>query len=205
MLGSAGLGTIGLGRSRVRRGNVLLSLAAGTYTLSGQSVGLGRRITVEPAADAYALTGRAVNMYLIGASPPAFDIVDGGWTTDSGGTDLYAAIDEVTADDNDFIQSPTLDLGESATAEVGIQDMADPQANFGHRVRARFRKANVSGSRPIDFTIRLKEGATVVAEWTYPAVSTDWVAVDEELTTAEADSITDYGDLSFEFVAEGVA
>lgn len=205
MLGSSGLGTIGLGRSRVRRGNVLITADAGTYALTGQDIGLGRRITVGATAASYTASGQPLNMYLIGSSPPAFDISDGLWTNQDGLTELFSALDERTADDNDFIRSPTLDLGESNACEVGIEDMKDPEASFGHRIRARFRKETVSGNRPMALTIRVKEGATVIASWTYPNVSTSWVTVDEELTASQANAITDYGNLSFEFLAEGTA
>jgi hypothetical protein len=46
---------------------------------------------------------------------PIADISDGGWTTDTGGTSLYEAIDELTQNDADYVRSaenPTDDVME---------------------------------------------------------------------------------------------
>lgn len=81
--------------------------------------------------------------------------------------------------------------------------MTDPQSSTGHIIRWRRRKQPASGSNDVNLTVRLLQGSTQItsqADNTIPSTFTD---ASYTLSTAEADSITDYSNLRLEFVASG--
>lgn len=85
---------------------------------------------------------------------PTSDIAINGWTTNADGTtNLYATIDEVSADDADFIQSPVGPV----IAQFYEADLPTPgetpTVDTGHVVRYRYRKPGASD--PINLTARL--------------------------------------------------
>lgn len=202
MLGSAGLGTVALGRSRVRRGNVRLVAEPGAVVVTGQDVGLYRRYTLVASPGAVTVTGRNVDLYLIGISPPVAVISAGGWTDQDGTTaGLVDAVDEFAADDSDFIASMALDAGESDTIIFKLQDMADPQALFGHRMAFRFRKQLVSGNRSASLTVALLHGTDVVATTTASDIGTSFLSAELELSPAQIEMIEAYDNLFLRLTA----
>jgi hypothetical protein len=114
---------------------------------------------------------------------PTSDIATGTWQA-STGSDLYAMVDETTADDSDLIYT----MSASDTAELKFGTLTDPETNTGHVVRYRGKGA---------FTARLKEGSTTIASWSENLGSL--TTVEHALTTTQADSITDYTDLRVSF------
>ena len=88
---------------------------------------------------------------------PIQDIVVGGWTTQAGsGSGLYGMIDEVIADDADYIQSPAGPIS-SQYYETKLEfPEDDPSVNTGHIVHYRYKK-NVAGGN-IDLVAELLEG-----------------------------------------------
>lgn len=202
MFGSAGFGTVGFGRSRVRRGNVTLVASPGAVVVTGQPVGLYRRYTLVAEPGAVTVTGRNVDLYLVGISPPVAVISAGGWTDQDGTTTgLVDAIDEFAADDADFIASMALDAGESDEITFKLQDMADPQALFGHRMAFRFRKQLVSGNRQASLTVALLYGTDVVATTVANDIGTDWVSAELELSSAQIEEIETYDNLFLRLTA----
>lgn len=128
---------------------------------------------------------------------PTTDITDGGWTTDTGGTALAAAIDETVASDADYIQSSADPSGDIVRVKLG--SLTDPASSTGHVVRYRIDK---SGTGMLDLTVRLVQGvSTVIAEWTHANVAAGPTDVAQTLTGPQTDAITDYTDLSLEWEA----
>lgn len=125
---------------------------------------------------------------------PIADISDGSWTTDSGGTSLFAAIDEATASDADYIQSSG-DASDDAV-EVALSAISDPGIiDTGHILRWRMSK---DGPATMHATVQLVEGSTVRAERVYfdiPDTATDYSFTLTTGQIGEATAISDYGNL----------
>lgn len=137
---------------------------------------------------------------------PSSDAHIGNFTDDAGGTtNIFQAIDEATANDADFIQSPA-----SPSSEVyacGLSSITDPVSSSGHAMRMRTR-ADQDGQESIDFTQEMRQGyvseasqGTLIASQSRNGVmSTTWTTTVYNLSAAEADAITDYADLFFRFI-----
>lgn len=120
---------------------------------------------------------------------PASDISTGSWST----APLYAAIDEASASDSDFIQSGNARLGDD-TCEISLGAVSDPQAASGQVVRLRA-KFYTNNSRTVEVQFGLYQGATLIATSTTGNLTTSFAAYSYTLSEAEADAITDYADL----------
>lgn len=128
---------------------------------------------------------------------PTADVSNDNWTTDTGATtNLYEAIDEVSANDADYIQSsPSPTDWEEYQTRLG--DLLDPGLTTGHAIRVRFQKSATGGDR-IDLRIRLyrADGVTVITETGYAdidALQTFEFALSEP--NADAIPYADYPDL----------
>lgn len=131
---------------------------------------------------------------------PSYDVTTGTWIfPGSGGAPLYQAIDEITRDDNDFIQSANTPIND--LCEIGFSAVTDPQSDEDHWVRYTYRKEATAG-RTIDIYVYLVQGTTVIASWTHLDVpGPTWTQANQPLTQVQAASITDYSDLRLRFVA----
>lgn len=127
---------------------------------------------------------------------PDADVSLGGWSNPS-----WSTIDEVTYSDADKTVSPTAPA--NATLEVGLSDVEDPQVSTGHTVRFRYQKS-AAGGATINLYVRLLQGVTEIAAWTYNNIANGWVDGSEVLTAPQADAITDYTNLRLEFKANQV-
>lgn len=121
---------------------------------------------------------------------PMSDLSAGPWTP-STGTSLAAMLDESSADDSDYITA-----SEAGTCEININPVTDPGTSSGQVVRYRCWSDSGSG-----LTVRLKQRSTLIAEWTHASLPTAPTTYTQALTALQADAITDYAALSFEFVA----
>lgn len=135
---------------------------------------------------------------------PDEDVTKGNWDDSNGNNNdiLYDDIDEVTPDDNDYIESP--DDPSSEECEIGLGSLTDPESSSGHYVRYRWQAPESGGGQPasIDFTVKLMEGATQRASWLLqPDPPTTWATTEQTLTAEEANSITDYANLRLRFLA----
>ncbi len=130
-----------------------------------------------------------------------------GWEEDDGtAVAIYDQIDEVVADDGDYIRSPLI-----PTADVYVTKLTaieDPLASTGHIVRVR-RAKSAAGGDTIVLTVQLRQGyvnegspGTLIAT-PMNAVTIDevWTTSEYTLSAAEADAITAYGDLYLRYVA----
>ena len=132
---------------------------------------------------------------------PDSDVSIGAWSDEGGGTtSIFQSIDEArnAISDADFIQSEVVPA--TSVYEAGLENISDPQVSNSHYIRYRYRR-DVSSSHALDLTVRLKQGAGTIATWVHTSISTSYVTVTQELSTSEADSITDYNDLRLEFEA----
>lgn len=122
---------------------------------------------------------------------PMADIRAGAWLPSSG-SKLYAMTYAPSVNNTDFIYTTTPNV----PAEVRLNPVQDPGTNTGQVVR--YQAWSMSGTGII---VRLKQGSTVIAEWPHAALPTSPTVHVQILSTLECDSITDYTDLRFEFVA----
>lgn len=137
---------------------------------------------------------------------PSADSVDGTWRTEAGDTTLAASIDETTASDSDYIVSPS--DPQDAGCRVKLAAGTDPVSSTGHVVHWRLQK-DAAGGSTVGATVKLYQGGgdvqgagTLIATFTRSNISETWTTFNETLSGAEADSITNYGDLYLEFFAD---
>lgn len=127
---------------------------------------------------------------------PTSDIASGGWQPSSGG-DLYAMLDEASADDGDYIYSP--DNPTTEQFEVKLSTITDPAVSTGHTIKVRLQAID----QDTQFDLDLVEGSTVLDSWTEAVtVAAGVVQRERTLSGAVADSITDYSDLRVRGVAK---
>ena len=120
---------------------------------------------------------------------PTSDVSAGGWTA-STGTDLFAMLDETSANDSDYITTTT-----ASTCEVALGGLSDPALSTGHIVR--YRISATDGG----IIVRLREGSTTIASWTHNPAPASLTTYAQTLTGGEADSITNYAALKLQFEA----
>ena len=109
-----------------------------------------------------------------------------------GAPTLHEAVDEVTANTSDYITSANT----NEEAHLGLGGVTDPNSSSSHIMRAR-----VNGQERAGQTVQIRlyenSGGTLIA--TFPiatAARRAWEDFSYTLSGAEADSITDYSDLS---------
>jgi len=128
---------------------------------------------------------------------PNADVSAGNWTP-STGSDLYAMIDEASPNDSDFI-SVDDSGGSTETCQVDLSSVTDPVASNLHVVTVRASEA--SGMSVITLDVTLKQGATTIASNTFSTLTGSATDYTFTLSSAEANSITNYGALSLVFAA----
>ena len=136
---------------------------------------------------------------------PSADTVRTGWTDQAGGTSsVFTTIDEVVADDSDFIR--TAAPPGANEYETLLTAVTDPAVSTGHVMRWRRGKVGLAlgGAATINLTVRLLQGAGQIVSRSDPAIPEAFTDTSYTLTAGEADSITDYADLRLEFVAAQV-
>lgn len=131
---------------------------------------------------------------------PVADLTVGSWLNELGGTPLYTSIDEVSANDADYITSEN--NPSTSIARTTLEAGNDPLTSTGHIVLYRYRK---TGSGFVELTVSLRQNTTVIANGTTHSPTTSWADGSFTLTAGQANSITDYSDLNLQFVANKVA
>lgn len=122
-----------------------------------------------------------------------------GTFTSSHPGEIHLTVDETTPDDGDFFRnSPGTDG--TASCELGLSSVTDPQQSTGHILKIRGYRDVVN----TPMTINLREGsftrATLSCEFLINAATYTYT-----LTASEANSITNYGNLSVEIIKESTA
>lgn len=131
---------------------------------------------------------------------PDADTTVGVWTNEAAATtNLFASINEVTANDTTFVQSDT-----SATSgeiyQTTLSNVTDPLTSSNHILRWRYAKSSSAG-RTIAITLYLLQGASLIISRTFTNIGSTYVQDNYILTAAEANSITDYSDLNIRLSA----
>lgn len=137
-----------------------------------------------------------------GTFDPQFGRPDG--LSGSSGTwsGTFADINEVVPNDATFLASPS---GPSSTTfyEVSLSDIEPPGVRTGITVRYHYAKSGDNGGQPINLTVELRQGSTVVASQAHtniPGVSgSGWQQGSFTLTEAQANAITNFNDLRLRF------
>jgi len=117
------------------------------------------------------------------------------WTDDGGGTtNIYQAVDEVSQDDLDYIES--VGGGQPQRYEMGLSSVTDPVSSIDHVVRFTYGK-DTGGGRTFTLDVELFQGGTLIASKQILNIDTTGFTNDSfTLTGTEADNITDYSALS---------
>ncbi len=134
---------------------------------------------------------------------PDSDVSTGGWEPQgsSAETTLWESLDEVSANDGvDYIEA--LD-GENITCEVGLSDVTDPGGNTGYFIRFRMQGTGTGG--PERCTVELHDASGLIASTGNRTSRGAWGDQSYELTTGEADSITDFDVLSLKIISSNLA
>ncbi len=139
---------------------------------------------------------------------PSADTNNPGSFTDQGGgsTNIYQGIDETAYSDTDYIRSPV--APSSSVYVTKLSSVEDPLSSTNHTVRYRYAKDAASGAQ-INLTIELRQGyvseaspGTLIATVaTLSNIGEAWTAGSYTLSGAEADAISNYGDLYLRFIA----
>jgi hypothetical protein len=126
---------------------------------------------------------------------PDADVTDGTWTTESGGSNLFASIDEQVASDTDYIQSAVTPVNDECEVSLG-----NPPGPIIAPFKVRYRYKKTIGQQ-INLVVKLVQGTTVIATWTHNDISTSIVQATQTLTGGEAANVTDPSDLRLRFSA----
>lgn len=132
---------------------------------------------------------------------PASDSSVGQWTDENDGTvNIFNSINEVSADDNDYIKSELDPVASVYRLKLGTA--VDPGVHTNHMVRYRYKKSSSNGT--MNLVVRLKNGVTTIATWTHNDIGSAWLTTTQTLTEVQAGNITNYADLYIEFEATKV-
>lgn len=131
---------------------------------------------------------------------PAEDISRGSWVTHSGGTvNLWATIDEESADDNDFVASSQANNSAYEVLLSAVPPAVIPRA---HSLILRGRKDQANGNqRGVD--VSLVQGTTVLGTQSFPTLGANVNQEVIDLPRAMAAGITNYADLRVRFTPTG--
>lgn len=121
---------------------------------------------------------------------PETTLAAGGWVP-SEGANLAAMVAEPSADAATFIKATS-----AGACEIALNPVTDPQTSSGQVVR--YQAWSPTGDA---LTVRLKQGAAVIASWAHAELPVEPTIFAQTLSAIECDSITNYADLRFEFVA----
>ena len=125
---------------------------------------------------------------------PDTDALDGNWKNESGNnTDLFASLDETSASDSDYIQSPV-----DPASEVCRIGLSNPTGVVQAPFTLSYRFNNMGGAT---LTVTLKQGTTTIASW--EETGSGWTTQDRTLTAPQLAAITDFTNLFVEFSASG--
>lgn len=120
---------------------------------------------------------------------PASTISAGAWTPVNAAS-LFAAVNEVVADDTQYDTTPS-----ASTMELKLGAGAGPGVTTGHKIRYRIKGTGV-------ITVNLRQGlSTTVASWAHSPAPVAYTTYEQVLTSGQAAAITDYTDLRLQFIA----
>jgi RHS repeat-associated protein len=137
-----------------------------------------------------------------GSLVPQFARPDGLVSSNGSWSGTYASIDEPTANDADFLASPSGPTT-SNYYEVSLSDVGEPHVLTGITVRYRYAKSGNNSGKVTNLTVELRQGATVIALQSHsniPGVTgSGWQAGSIALTSIQANAISNFSDLRLRF------
>lgn len=165
------------------------------FTVNGSPAAANHAPTMPPYDFSKQNSPKAVTVTLDILRPNA-DTSDGTWTNESGNqTNLFASIDETTADDDTtYIRSTVAPVGD--VCKIALENPAGG-VTTPMRIRYRYRKS--ANSTAINLQVRLLQGTTEVWSTTHNNITESYVTADTSITPSPA--ITDPNDLHIEFTA----
>ncbi len=122
-----------------------------------------------------------------GGGPLAWGDINGG---NNNGI-LYEEIDEVTANDTDYIDHAIPFA--ATTYRNNLSDVTDPLTSSGHIIKWRYKK--VLSGITVNARLELYQGNTLIVARQFNNIGTTFTQDTYTLSAAEADSIADYSDL----------
>jgi hypothetical protein len=133
----------------------------------------------------------------IAVALPSADITVTNWyrLTSGNVTNLYTAIDDLIEDASDYVEGAYRSNG--AIYTCALAPIVDPLSSERHVVS--FYALRVTNTGATTCKCDLMQGATVIATFTTPAMTNAKIQYSFLLTAAQADAITDYGNLSLRF------
>jgi hypothetical protein len=132
---------------------------------------------------------------------PSEDISVGNWTNQANAaTNLWQSIDEIVADEADFVQAS---LTANSDYEFRLSTQQAGLIRRGHILRYRGRKNQAAGNTR-GVIVELRQGATVIASNTHADLTVVWLDGVIVLTPEQAAQITNYADLRVRLRATGV-
>lgn len=193
--GPASFALTGYAPTIAQTANTDMSPAPASFVLTGYAPAVDQATgkNLIPGAASFALTGYVptVTQALMPADPryarPIGDISAGPWIASDGG---YLS-NAIALDD-----SITMSASAPGVCEIKLAPVVDPMTSSGQVVR--YQASSSSGG---GLTVRLKQGASVIAQWTLGSLSSTPTIYTQSLSAAQCDSITNYADLRFEFEA----
>jgi hypothetical protein len=167
-------------------GTIYTDSATGFLDLQASAVEVAQRVDAATAALRFTASGvEAGKMF----ARPASDVSSGSWTV----APLYQKIDEVTADDADYITSGTVS-GTADICKIRLNPVVPPDTNVGQTVRYRYGKL---GTDTASLRVRLMraDGTTEIASQLHTNIAAGPVEASFELSPAQVDSIptADFG------------
>jgi hypothetical protein len=122
---------------------------------------------------------------------PDADVTVNGWRNESGGTTLYASLNETSANDATYIQSAS-NPSASDYFEVGLSNPSGTPTNGPFKYRI-FKKLN--NAAVVNMKVALMQGATEIASWLHSDISNTPTEYSQTLTGPQFSAITDFTDL----------
>jgi hypothetical protein len=132
---------------------------------------------------------------------PSVDISRGSWTNNTGSTtNLWATIDEIVADDADYVISA---IGANSTYEVQLSSVPPAVIPRNHLLVLRGRK-DQSGGNTKGVTIDLAQGSTVIGTLPFPDLPFAIQQQNIDIPKSMSSGITDYSDLRVRLTSTGI-
>lgn len=134
-----------------------------------------------------------------GAMRPDGTTIQGGWVNEAGGAALWSSIDEVTADDSDYIRS--MDNPVSDICQVSLTNVSGTISQPFY-VGYRYGKAGAGKlGTSLGLIVSLKQGSTLIASWSHSDIPAAQTTTKQGLTSGQFAAISDFTDLRLEFEA----
>lgn len=136
-----------------------------------------------------ATTSLSANLWPTQVVRPVSDVSTGAWISSLGGT-LSSMLDEVVADDNDYISTQS-----SSTCRIRLGTLSNPGSD-PNPVRLNYR---IKGDGSSNLTVKLYSGANLISTYNHSPAPATFTTYTQTLSQGERAAISDWGLLELEF------